>query len=163
MNMKFETSTWFLRLALIAITVLAILFCIFVFPEMWRSFDFEDQMLAKPMRGVIVRWYISVIPFLFGLWQSWKLLGFIDRNVAFSEASTKALRTIKHCAIVIAVVMASALPFFYGFAELDDAPGVVIVGMMFVGGPVAVAVFAALLQKLLKSAIDMKSENELTV
>ncbi len=161
--MKYRTSTWFLRLVLIVIAVMAALLCLFAFPEMWRSFDFEDQMLAEPMRGVIIRWYISAIPFVVGLWQSWKLLGYIDRGVAFSELSTSALRRIKQCAVIIAVVMASALPFFYGFAELDDAPGVVVIGMMFVGGPVAVAVFAALLQKLLRSAIEMKSENELTV
>jgi hypothetical protein len=47
--------------------------------------------------------------------------------------------------------------------ESSDAPGVVIVGMMFVGGPVAVAIFASVLQKLLRNAIDMKNENELTV
>lgn len=163
MNIKQKGGTLFLRFALIAIAVLSVLFCIFVFPEMWRSFDFEDQMLAQPMRGVIIRWYISVIPFLIGLWQSWKLLGYIDRGVAFSELSTRALNRIKQCAIVIALVMASALPFFYGFAELDDAPGVVIIGMMFVGGPVAVAIFAALLQKLLRNVLEIKSENELTV
>lgn len=161
--MKYKTSTWFLRLALIVIAVIAALLCVFAFPEMWRSFDFEDQMLAKPMRGVIVRWYISAIPFLVGLWQSWKLLGYIDRGVAFSEFSTHALKRIKQCAIIIAVVMASAMPFFYGFAEIDDAPGVIIVGVGFVGAPIVVAVFAALLQKLLQSAIEMKKENELTV
>lgn len=161
--MKYKTSTWFLRLALMVIAVIVALLCVFAFPEMWRSFDFEDQMLAKPMRGVIVRWYVSAIPFLFGLWQSWKLLGFIDKGIAFSESSTRALNTIKYCAIVIAVVMASAMPFFYGFAEIDDAPGVIIVGTGFVGAPIVVAVFAALLQKLLQSAIEMKKENELTV
>lgn len=161
--MKYRTSTWFLRLVLIVIAVMAALLCLFAFPEMWRSFDFEDQMLAKPMRGVIIRWYISAIPFVVGLWQSWKLLGYIDRGVAFSELSTSALRRINQCAVIIAVVMASALPFFYGFAEIDDAPGVVVVGTMFVGAPIVVAVFAALLQKLLRNAIEMKSENELTV
>lgn len=163
MDIKQKGGTLFLRVALIAVAVLSVLFCIFVFPEMWRSYDFEDQILAQPMRGVIIRWYISAIPFLVGLWQSWKLLGYIDRGVAFSELSTRALNRIKQCAIAIAVIMASALPFFYGFAQLDDAPGVMIIGMMFVGGPVAVAIFAALLQKLLRNAIEMKNENELTV
>jgi hypothetical protein len=163
MNIKQKGGTLFLRLTLIAIALLSVMFCFFAFPEIWRSYDFEDQMLAQPMRGVIVRWYISVIPFLIGLWQSWKLLTYIDRGVAFSELSTRALSRIKKCAVIIAFVMASALPFFFGFAEIDDAPGVVIVGMMFVGGPVAVAIFASVLQKLLRNAIDMKNENELTV
>ena len=156
-------STLFLRLALIVIALTALTMCIFAFPEMWRSFDFEDQNIARPMRGIIIGMYTSVIPFLLGLWQAWKLLSYIDKNTTFSELSIRALKHIKTCAIVIALVFATAMPFFYGAAELDDAPGVIVVGMGFVGAPIVVAVFSALLQKLLRNAITMKCENELTV
>lgn len=55
------------------------------------------------------------------------------------------------------------LPFVFLVAQLDDAPGLVIVGMVPVFASMVVAVFAAVLQKLLKNAIDIKSENDLTV
>ena len=48
-------------------------------------------------------------------------------------------------------------------AELDDAPGVVIVGMISIFAPMVIAVFAAVLQRLLQEAITIKSENDLTV
>lgn len=157
MSNSFKAETIFFRIVLAFILLATLAMCIFAFPEMWRSFDFEDQMLAQPMRGVIIRWYVSAIPFLIGLWQSWKLLNYIDRGNAFSDLSIRALSRIKQCAIAIAVIMASALPFFYGFANIDDAPGMVVIGMMFVGAPVVVAVFASLLQKLLRNAIDVKN------
>lgn len=163
MNIKQKGSTIFLRLALIVIALAALALCIFAFPEMWRSFTFEDQMFVRPGRAIILGMYLSVVPFLLALWQSWKLLGFIDKNVAFSELSIKSLRNIKYCAIAISVFMAGASPFFYMFAQLDDAPGVVIISMAFVAAPIVVAVFATILERLLRSAINMKSENELTV
>lgn len=55
------------------------------------------------------------------------------------------------------------MPFFYLLAEKDDAPGIILIGMVFVFAAFVVAVFAAVLQKLLKNAIDIKSENDLTV
>lgn len=163
MNIKQKGSTIFLRIALVVIAVVAILMCIFAFPEMWRSFMFEDQMFVRPGRAIIVGMYASVIPFLFGLWQSWKLLGYIDQNTAFSELSIQALKKIKYCAVAISIFMAGASPFFYMFAQLDDAPGVVVISMGFVAAPIVVAVFATILQKLLRNAIAIKSENELTV
>lgn len=48
-------------------------------------------------------------------------------------------------------------------ADADDAPGVVLIGMAITFAPIAIVVFAAVLQKLLKNAIDIKSENDLTV
>ncbi|MGO4375941.1 DUF2975 domain-containing protein, partial [Paenibacillus sp. MCAF20] len=45
----------------------------------------------------------------------------------------------------------------------DDAPGIILVGMVLIFASLVIAVFAAVLQKLLKEAIDIKSENDLTV
>lgn len=160
---KQKGGTIFLRLALVLMALAALALCIFAFPEMWKSFTFEDQKFIRPGRAIIIGMYLSAVPFLLALRESWKLLGYIDKNIAFSELSIKALCNIKYCAIVISIFMAGASPFFYMFAQLDDAPGVVVISMGFVGAALVVAVFAALLQRLLRSAIDMKKENELTV
>ncbi|KYD16710.1 hypothetical protein B4119_0276 [Parageobacillus caldoxylosilyticus] len=48
-------------------------------------------------------------------------------------------------------------------AEVDDAPGIILIGMVIIFGCMVVAVFASILQKLLKNAIDIKSENDLTI
>lgn len=55
------------------------------------------------------------------------------------------------------------LPFLYLMADQDDAPGIVAIGLVITFGSIVIAVFAAVLQKLLQNAIDIKSENDLTV
>ena len=54
------------------------------------------------------------------------------------------------------------MPLFYLIAEKDDAPGIILIGMALIFASMVIAVFAVL-QKLLKEAIDIKSENDLTV
>ncbi|EGW41794.1 hypothetical protein DOT_0212 [Desulfosporosinus sp. OT] len=55
------------------------------------------------------------------------------------------------------------MPFFYLVGEKDDAPGLILLGLVITFAPTVIAVFAAVLEKLLKDAIDIKSENDLTV
>jgi biotin transporter BioY len=112
---------------------------------------------------VFIDLYATAIPFYFALYQAFKLLIYIDKNTAFSELSVKALKNIKYCAIAISILYVLGMPLFYLIAELDDAPGIILIGMVIIFASMVVAVFAAVLQKLLKNAIDIKSENDLTV
>ncbi|MED4598856.1 DUF2975 domain-containing protein, partial [Bacillus subtilis] len=41
--------------------------------------------------------------------------------------------------------------------------GIIVIGLVIIFASMVIAVFAAVLQKLLKEAIDIKSENDLTV
>lgn len=92
-----------------------------------------------------------------------KLLNYIDTNKTFSELPIKALKNIKYSGITIAALFSAGIPYIYYAADKDDAPGVILVGMLFIFFSVVVATFAAVLQKLLQNAIDIKSENDLTV
>ena len=65
--------------------------------------------------------------------------------------------------MIISGLYVVILPFVYIVAELDDAPGLIIVGMVPIFASMVIAVFAAVLQRLLQEAIDIKSENDLTV
>ncbi|MBM7553099.1 DUF2975 domain-containing protein [Thalassobacillus pellis] len=156
-------STLFLKLAVFLLGVPILALCIFGLPSLARDVAEGDPPYDYAIYIIIVLMYISAIPFFGALYQAFRLLSYIDKNNAFSELSVKALRNIKVFAITITGLYVASLPFFYIFAELDDAPGVVLVGMAFVFAPMVVAVFAAVLQKLLKDAIDIKSENDLTV
>lgn len=55
------------------------------------------------------------------------------------------------------------MPYIFSVAQRDDAPGVALLGFIFIGASLAVATAAAVFQKLLNNVIDIKSENELTV
>lgn len=95
--------------------------------------------------------------------QAIKLLGYVDKNKAFSKLSVIALRKIAYCGVAISITFAASLPFLYIWAEYEDAPGLIVIGMIMTLAPLAVTVFAAVVQRLLNEAIRIKSENDLTV
>ena len=137
--------------------------CIFLVPEIGNVAAKLLPEFANIKYLVSIVLYASAIPFYFALYQAFKLLRYIDKNKAFSQISVKALKKIKHCAIIISILHVLVLPLFYLFAEKDDAPGVIFVGLVVPFASMVIAVFAAVLQKLLKEAIDIKSDNDLTV
>ncbi|MBZ5201723.1 DUF2975 domain-containing protein [Planomicrobium chinense] len=118
--------------------------------------------LEKLQYPLLIGMYAAMIPFFIALYQTLKLLGYIDRNQAFSELAVKSLKRIKHCAMIISALFVLELPFFYLLTKADDAPGV-LMGLFVIFASLVIAVFAAVLQKLLQDAIRIKAENDLIV
>ncbi|WP_240544593.1 DUF2975 domain-containing protein [Exiguobacterium algae] len=160
---RLKRETIFLRLAVLVIAIPIIAICVFALPFIWRQTAENGGWVEASIHPIIIGMYVAVVPFLIALYQAIRLLGLIDRDEAFSYASVRSLRFIKYCALCITVVYIATLPFFYQFAERDDAPGFMVIGLILVFASFVIAVFAELLQKLLKRAIDLKQENDLTV
>ncbi|MFZ2886192.1 MAG: DUF2975 domain-containing protein [Minisyncoccia bacterium] len=112
---------------------------------------------------VLALMFVSAMPFFYALYQGLLLLRTIDTNTAFSQESAKAIRTIKYCAFTISVLYAGGMPLIIYVADKDDAPGVVLLGLVFIFVTLVVGVFAAVLDRLLQNALDIQSENDLTV
>jgi hypothetical protein len=143
------------------IPVLAL--CIFLVPAISNFMAELYPEAAYLQYLVVIGLYATAIPFYIALYQTFKLLRYIDQNKAFSELSVEALKNIKYCATAISILYVLNMPLFYLLAERDDAPGIIIIGMVLIFASMVIAVFAAVLQKLLKNAIDIKLENDLTV
>ncbi|MEK4701271.1 DUF2975 domain-containing protein [Solibacillus sp. FSL R7-0668] len=156
-------TTMFLKIAVILLAIPVLALCIFLVPEMANFAAELVPNFSYISYFVYFALDASAIPFYFALYQAFKLLRYIDKNQAFSSLSVSALKKIKYCAVTISILHLLVLPLFYIFAELDDAPGVIIVGLVVPFASLVIAVFAAVLQKLLKEAIDIKVENDLTV
>ncbi|MBC6973709.1 DUF2975 domain-containing protein [Bacillus sp. Xin] len=156
-----QVSTLFLKIAVMLIGIPILALCIFGLP--WLANNPVNPNYAHILHPILIIMYISVIPFFVALYQAFRLLSYIDKNKAFSELSVRALKNIKYCAITISILYVVSMPFFYFMAEIDDAPGIIVIGLVVIFASMVIAVFAAVLQKLLKEAIDIKSENDLTV
>ncbi|WP_312094365.1 DUF2975 domain-containing protein [Niallia sp.] len=158
-----QVSTLFLKIAVIFIGIPILALCIFLVPEIGKFAAelYPNNAYIKYL--IMMDFYAAAIPFYFALYQAFKLLNYIDKNEAFSELSVKALKKIKNCAISISAIFVLGLPLFYLIAEVDDAPGIILIGLILIFASMVIAVFAAVLQKLLKEAIDIKSENDLIV
>ncbi|MBP7831517.1 MAG: DUF2975 domain-containing protein [Candidatus Pacebacteria bacterium] len=157
-----KATTHFLRVAIIIIGLVVLAICIFALPSMSKGMGLEFPMLER-IEHWVVPLYVAAIPFFLALWQGLKLLNYIDKNKAFSELSVMALRKIKYFAVAVSLCLYAALPFMFQIAQADDAPGIILMWGAVASVPIVIAVFAALLQKLLKNAIDIKNENDLVV
>jgi len=156
-------STFFLKVAVLVFGLIVLALCIFALPSAWKGGAEEYPMASNSVILIVIGMYATVVPFFIALWQTLKLLGYIDKHKTFSDLSVKALRNIKYCGFVIAVFYFGFVPLLIPIAQADDAPGLVLFGAAFACVPLVVAVFTAVLQKLLQNAIDIKSENDLTV
>jgi hypothetical protein len=152
-----QGSTHFLRGVILLIVLVVAILCCYVLPAIIIS----DHV--GYYRPILLGMYIPAVPFFIALYQSWKLLGFIDKNKTFSNESVNALKNIKYCATIIGVLYTTGMPYIFYAADRDDAPGVVAIGCIIIFASFVIAVFSAVLQKLLQNAIDIKSENDLTV
>jgi len=116
---------------------------------------FKDPFLALV--------YAGSIPFFIALYQAFKVLGYARQNKVFSEAAVKALRTIKYCAIAtIGFVVVEEIFIMLNHGD-DDPAGGVFMGVLITFGSIVVAAAAAMFERVLQNAVEMKSENDLTV
>src|SRR5260221_6678467 len=75
---------------------------------------FKDPFLAYA--------YLASIPFFVALYQAFKVLGYIGENKAFSQATVKALQTIKFYALAI-IGFAAVGELFIMLGNSDDRAG----------------------------------------
>jgi len=116
---------------------------------------FKDPFLALV--------YIGSIPFFVALYQAFKALGYAGQNKVFSPEAVKALRTIKYCALaIIGFVMVEEI-FIMLVNSSDDRAGGVFMGVLITFGSIVIATAAGMFERILQNAVDIKSENDLTV
>jgi len=117
---------------------------------------FKDPFLAYA--------YLASIAFFVALFQAFKLLGYIGQNKVFSPDSVRALRTIKRCAIALVAMIGAAVAYlFIAVRGTDDIAGGVAIGLFMILVSVVIGTAAAVFERLLQTAVDIKSENDLTV
>jgi hypothetical protein len=108
--------------------------------------------------------YATSIAFFVALYKAFKLLGYIGQNKVFSSNAVKTLKSIKYCAIVLSVlIVAAALYIRISHNKEDDPAGFLAICIVTTFVSVVVATAAAIFEKILQNAIDMKSENDLTI
>lgn len=157
---EMKQQTLFLKTAVVLMGLPILVLCIWRVPSLALK---AIQYFPKTTLFALLIIYGAAIAFFIALYMALKLLSYIDQSIAFSGQSVKALKNIKFCAIIISSLYVIGMPLIYYVAEADDAPGLIIIGLVIIFASFVIAVFAAVLQKLLENAIAIKSENDLTI
>jgi hypothetical protein len=106
--------------------------------------------------------YVAAVPFFAGLYHAFKVLGFAGQNQEFTPQAVRSVRTIKYCAIAI-IGFAIVCEIIIVSHDSDDHAGGVMMGVFISFASAIVATAMAVLERAMQNAVDLKSENDLTV
>lgn len=156
-----RSSTLFLKITLVLIAA-AMIFGLIRFPQTeGRAANLDPiSIYADPF---IIYLYLASLPFFYGLYQAFRLLNFIDSDQAFSQGAVNTLRNMKYACLSLIGLIIVALIYIRLFVHGDDPAGPTGLGILVSFVLVVVATATAVFQKLLQNAVDIKSENDLTV
>jgi len=157
-----KSSTIFLQVVIVLIGIVALIVMIRFPLTEGRAVNLDlFSIYSDPF---IIYGYIVSIAFFVALYQAFKLLGYIGQNKVFSLSSVKALRTIKYCAIILSASIVMAVLFIMTSHNKDDDPaGFIAMGILTTFISIVIATAAAVFERTLQSAVDIKSENDLVV
>lgn len=156
-----KVSTLFLKFVICLIAIGALIWLIW-FPQLEGRATHLD-LISIYKDPLIIYTYIGSIPFFVALYQVFMLLGYVDGNKVFSLSSVNAVKNIKYCAIAFSSFIVLGILYLKLFVRGDDSAGVTSLGIFIIFASIVIATAFAVFQRLLQNAIDLKSENDLTV
>ena len=157
-----KNSTVFLQVVVVLVGIVALTILI-RFPLIEGRATNLDlfSIYADPF---ILYAYTASIAFFIAIYKAFKLLGYIGQNKVFSSNSVQTLKGIKYCAIVLSILIVAAGLYIKMTHNKDDDPaGFLAICIITTFAAIVVATAAAIFEKILQNAVDMKSENELTI
>ena len=150
-----RVSTLILKIAVLLIGTPVIAFALIGLP--WLINNPANPDYAKILYSILFIMYVSMIPYFIVLYQAFQLLINIENKKAFSVVSVRALKIIKYSAMSISILYLIGMPFFFLLGDKDDAPGIILMGLIIIFISIVVSVFSNVLQKLLIEAIEIKN------
>ena len=156
-----QRSTLFLKVVILLIGLMALAGMLW-FPQIeGRAANLD--LISIYTDPLIMYGYIAAIPFFVGLYQALTLLNLIDAHKAFSQGAVHTLKNMKFAALSLIGFIALAVFYIHFFAHGDDPAGPTALGIVAAFAAAVIATAAAVFQRLLQNAVDIKSENDLTV
>ena len=155
-------STIFLQAVIVLIGIVALAILIWFPLTEGRATNLD--LFSIYFDPFILYGYATSIAFFVALYKTFKLLGYIGQNKVFSSNSVKTLKSIKYCAVVLSILIVTAgLYIKIAHDKEDDPAGFLAICIVTTFVSIVVATATAIFEKVLQNAIDMKSENDLTI
>lgn len=155
-----RSSTIFLQIVVVLIGIGAL--ALMLWEPHVEGVNANATLVEMYFDPYVVYAYIASIPFFVAISQAFKLLGYTRHNQVFTQEAVKALRTIKYCALAIIGFVGVSVVFMI-FGERDDRPAGVFMRLLITFPSIVVATVAAMFERILQKAVELQSENDLTV
>lgn len=142
------TKTSILKISTILAALPALVFALYLFP-LWIGIALEETGAMKTYLMVIfISMVLIVTPYFYSLFLTFKLLIHIEKGTYYTPISRKYLSHIGISAYMVGTILFLDLPFVYGFANEEDAPGIILVFGFFMLLAFSIGIFAQLLKDL---------------
>lgn len=153
MNRLFEyivdnKKTFFLKIVLTLMFIFVAIICCFAAPQLIIEGIISDEVEFWFVLPFSILMSLVLFPVAYAIVQTWRLFINIEKDNFYSENSAKRLKNIMYSGIVATVLFVGMLPSIFYFTEMDDAPGLAVLGLIFVGASAAISVFASLIRDL---------------
>ena len=154
-------SIFFLKVVIFLIAIVALVLLVWLPQIEGRAANLDlIRIYADPL---IIYTYIASITFFVGLYQAIKLLNLIEANKVFSQGAVDTLKNMKIASLILIGFIVIGVFYIRFSGQDEDSAGPTALGII-VSFAIAVIVTAtAVFQKVLQNAVDLKSENDLTV
>lgn len=152
-----RVSTIFLQIVIVLIAIATLIILIWLPLTEGRATDLD--LFSIYFDPFILYGYATSIAFFVALYKTFKLLGYIGQDKAFSLNSVETLRSIKHCAIAFSIlIVAGGLFIRLTHNNEDDPAGFLAICVVITFASIIVATAATVFEKILQNGMDIKSK-----
>ncbi|EEF59774.1 DUF2975 domain-containing protein [Pedosphaera parvula] len=153
-------STIFLQVVIVLIGIGALAFMLWE-PHV-EGTNAHATLFQMYFNSFVVYAFIGSTPFFAALYHAFKVLGYVRQNKTFSQATVNSLRIIKYCALGLIGFVAASVIFTIG-GDREDRPAGLFMRILVTFPSIIVATAVTISERVLQNAVDIKSENDLTV
>jgi hypothetical protein len=146
-----KISTLFLKIVILFVGVIVLISMLYFPQTEGRAKDLD--LISIYSDPFIIYIYFASLPFFIGLYQAFRLLGYVEKGKIFTQASIKAMKNIKYCALIIPVLIIIAEIFVLLNVNGDDPAGFIALGIIISFISIVTAVVANVSQKLIQNKI----------
>lgn len=116
--------------------------------ELFQSSYLNSNKMNLVLYSLVILYTISFIFFSFILFNINKLL---NKNIAeiCSKSSIPSINIMINLSKIMAFIHFISIPLFYIIGEVDDAPGVIIIGLILFAFPIILLSIASFIKKII--------------
>jgi hypothetical protein len=155
-----KSSTVFLQVVIVLVAIAAL--ALMLWEPHVEGANAHATLFQMYFNSFVVYAFIGSTPFFVALYHAFKVLGYVRQNKTFSQSTVNSLRIIKYCALALIGFVAVSVIFMIG-GDREDRPAGFFMRVLVTFPSIIVATAAALSERILQNAVDIKSENDLTV
>ncbi|MFH5835330.1 DUF2975 domain-containing protein [Proteiniclasticum sp. C24MP] len=149
------------QIGVLFITLCIVLLAAFWLPQTAAVFAEDAPEYAYLQYPLLVAIYVTLIPFLCAIVEGLRLSRRVALNDAFSDLSVLHLKRIKMSAFIISLLYLTGGIILNTL--VDMAPGIALLGIIIMLASLMIGLISGILEELLRKALEIKEENDLTV